>query len=116
VAGDAGAKAMKAFQFDATRLALLRDRMRREVGTTPDDKVREMIAEEHRLLDAMMAYRNVFVGRDPMTPRAVWDGSRYHVTFPDGVVRAVNAPQSPVTPVPVVLTPPPMPYGWPAYR
>jgi RsiW-degrading membrane proteinase PrsW (M82 family) len=116
VAGDAGAKAMKAFQFDATRLALLRDRMQRGAGTLPAAKVREMIEEERSLLDAMMAYRNVFVGRDPMTPRAVWDGVRYHVTFPDGVVRAVNPPQSPVTPVPVVLAPPQAPYGWPAYR
>jgi hypothetical protein len=71
--------------------------------------------EEQQLLERLMAYRNVFIGRDPMTPRAVWDGMRYHVTFPDGVVRAVNPPVSPVLPVPVVLAPvgyPPAP-GYP---
>jgi RsiW-degrading membrane proteinase PrsW (M82 family) len=108
VAGDPGAKAMKAFQFDATRLALLRDRMRRGDFDTAQ-KVQDSVNEERTLLDALMAYRYVFVGRDPMTPRAVWDGTRYHVTFPDGVVRAVNPPVSPVTPVPVVL-------GAPFYR
>jgi protease PrsW len=105
VAGDAGAKAMKAFQFDATRLALLRDRVRRGAGISTPAQVQDTLAEERHLLDALMAYRNVFIGRDPTTPRAVWDGMRYHVTFPDGVVRAVHAPTSPVTPVPVVLAP-----------
>jgi RsiW-degrading membrane proteinase PrsW (M82 family) len=105
VAGEAGAKAMKAFQFDATRLALLRDRVRRGVGVATPAQYQETLIEERYLLDGLMAYRHVFIGRDPMTPRAVWDGLRYHVTFPDGVVRAVNAPVSPVTPVPVVLAP-----------
>ena len=104
---------MKAFQFDATRLALLRDRVRRGVGIGTAGQVTETLQEERQLLDALMAYRQVFIGRDPMTPRAVWDGMRYHVTFPDGVVRAVNAPVSPVIPVPVVLAPAPPPPGYP---
>jgi len=115
VAGEAGAKAMKAFQFDATRLALLRDRVRRGVGVGSPAQLNETLMEEQQLLERLMAYRNVFIGRDPMTPRAVWDGMRYHVTFPDGVVRAVNPPVSPVLPVPVVLAPvgyPPAP-GYP---
>jgi protease PrsW len=96
---------MKAFQFDATRLALLRDRVRRGVGLSTPVQVNETLQEEQQLLERLMAYRHVFIGRDPMTPRAVWDGMRYHVTFPDGVVRAVNPPVSPVLPVPVVLAP-----------
>jgi RsiW-degrading membrane proteinase PrsW (M82 family) len=116
VAGDAGAKAMKAFQFDATRLALLRDRMRRGIGTAPGKELTESLQEERVLLDGLMAYRRVFAGRDPLAPTAIWDGARYHVTFPDGVVRPINAPSSPVAPVPVVLGggPAPMPIA-PAY-
>jgi RsiW-degrading membrane proteinase PrsW (M82 family) len=116
VAGEAGAKAMKAFQFDATRLALLRDRVRRGAGIGTAAQFNETLLEEHQLLERLMAYRSVFIGRDPMTPRAVWDGMRYHVTFPDGVVRAVNPPVSPVLPVPVVLAPagyPPQVGGYP---
>jgi RsiW-degrading membrane proteinase PrsW (M82 family) len=105
VAGDAGAKAMKAFQFDATRLALLRDRMRRGIGTASGTQLAETLEEERTLLTALMAYRRVFVGRDPQSPRALWDGARYHVTFPDGMVRTINAPSSPVAPVPIVLPP-----------
>lgn len=114
VAGDAGARAMRAYQFEATRLALLRDGMRRGVGLAPDE-VAETLAEERRLLAAIDAYRRVFTGRDPYAPRAVWDGERYHVNFPDGTVRALDAPEQPVVPVPVVLVPagsppgPPMP-------
>ena len=114
VAGDAGAKAMKAFQFDATRLALLRDRMRRGIDITPGEQLRKTLDEERTLLSALMAYRQVFTGRDPQAPRAVWDGARYHVTFPDGIVRVINAPVSPVAPVPVVLGATPLP-GYP-YR
>ncbi|GAA1804459.1 PrsW family intramembrane metalloprotease [Planosporangium flavigriseum] len=113
VAGDAGAKAMRAYQFDATRLALLRDGMNRGVGLAPDE-VADTLAEERRLLDAIDAYRKVFAGRDPYAPRAVWDGGRYHVTFPDGAVRALDAPQQPVVPVPVVLVPAAPPPGHPA--
>ncbi|WP_313899992.1 PrsW family intramembrane metalloprotease [Dactylosporangium roseum] len=105
VAGDAGAKAMKAFQFDATRLALLRDGMRRGLDGEPTRRL-ETLAEERQLLTALAAYRQVFVGRDPQAPRAVWDGQRYHITFPDGMVRVLDAPPTPVVPVPVVLGPP----------
>src|SRR5262249_31336267 len=104
VAGDAGGKAMRAYQFDATRLALLRDGMKRGVGLGPDEAT-ETLAEERRLLTAIAAYRKVFAGRDPYAPRAVWDGGHYHVTFPDGVVRTLDPPAQPVVPVPVVLVP-----------
>ncbi|WP_432834484.1 PrsW family intramembrane metalloprotease [Dactylosporangium sp. CA-092794] len=102
VAGDAGAKAMRAFQFDATRLALLRDGLHRGLDKEPARRA-EALAEERRLLVALDAYRQVFAGRDPQSPRAVWDGSRYHITFPDGVVRVLDAPPTPVVPVPVPL-------------
>ena len=118
VAGDAGAKAMRAYQFDATRLALLRDGMAHGLGLGSAE-VTDTLAEEQRLLTAIAAYRNVFAGRDPLAPRATWDGSRYHVTFPDGVVRTLDAPPQPVVPVPLVRAPagyPPFgapPYGGP---
>ncbi|WP_432984964.1 PrsW family intramembrane metalloprotease [Dactylosporangium sp. CA-233914] len=117
VAGDAGAKAMRAFQFDATRLALLRDGLHRGLDKQPKRRM-EALAEERQLLAALDAYRQVFVGRDPLSPRAVWDGSRYHITFPDGVVRVLDAPATPVVPVPVSLAPPPPPAfaGQPYYR
>jgi hypothetical protein len=102
VAGDPGARAMRAFQFDATKLALLRDGLHRGLGDRPDDLAR-IVEEEWRLLGSIMAYRQVFVGRDPQVPPAVWDGSRYHVTFPDGRVRSLDAPEQPVVPVPVTF-------------
>jgi protease PrsW len=111
VAGESGAKAMKAFQFDATRLALLRDGMRRGIGMAPAERA-ETLREERGLLDALMAYRQVFAGRDPQAPQAFWDGSRYHVMFPDGTVRVIGPPPQPVAPVPVVLGPPPAPYPY----
>jgi hypothetical protein len=117
VAGEAGAKAMGAFQFDATKLALLRDGMHRGLGVGPNE-IGDTLAEERQLLSAIAAYRQVFAGRDPLAPRAVWDGTRYHLTFPDGQVRTVEEPDQPVVPVPVVLTRPPAPpgpYGQPAY-
>ncbi|MGC9670099.1 PrsW family intramembrane metalloprotease [Planosporangium sp. 12N6] len=104
VAGDAGAKAMRAYQFDATRLALLRDGMSRGVGLEGAEAA-ETLAEERRLLAAIDAYRRVFTGRDPYASRARWDGARYQLTFPDGGVRAADAPPQPVVPVPVVLGP-----------
>lgn len=119
VAGDAGAKAMRAYQFEATRLAFLRDRIRRGVGTAPEEWP-GTLAEEMRLLTALAAYRQVFTGRDPKAPRAWWDGARYHIPFPDGVVRQVPPPDQPVVPVPVTLVsaypmvPPGYPY--PYYR
>jgi RsiW-degrading membrane proteinase PrsW (M82 family) len=104
VAGDPGAQAMRAYQFAATRLALLRDGLRRGLAMRPDE-LAQTLAEERQLLDAISQYRAVFTGRDPRTPRAIWDGSQYHVTFPDGSVRALNPSEQPVVPVPVVLVP-----------
>ena len=105
VAGDAGMTAMRAFQFDATKLALLRDGMHRGLDSEPD-RLAASLAEERQLLDAISAYRRVFAGRDPYAPRAVWDGTRYHVTFPDGSVRTLDPPPQPVVPLPVPLAVP----------
>ncbi|HEX6967385.1 MAG TPA: PrsW family intramembrane metalloprotease [Micromonosporaceae bacterium] len=109
VAGEAGLRAMRAYQFAAMRLAIVRDDLRRGLDTTPAQRAR-VTAEERQLLDAIMAYRQVFVGRDPQVPEALWDGSRYHIAFPDGVRRTLDAPEDPVVPVPVVLAPRPAPY------
>src|SRR5439155_1455349 len=56
VAGDAGATAMRAFQFDATKLALLRDGMRRGMETSPD-RLTAAINEARQLPDAIPADR-----------------------------------------------------------
>ncbi|MFF3851940.1 PrsW family intramembrane metalloprotease [Micromonospora sp. NPDC002575] len=113
VAGDAGLKAMRGYQFSATRLALLRDGMRRGLDRRPVDRERT-IREERELLDALTAYRSFFVGRDPQAPVGSWDGHRYHLRFPDGSQRPVDAPDEPVVPIPVVLVPPPPPPAHPA--
>jgi hypothetical protein len=105
---------MSAYQFDLTRLALLRDGMHRGLGTAPNE-INATVAEERRLLESIMAYRRVFTGRDPAAPQAMWDGHQYQVAFPDGVVRTVQAPEQPVVPVPVRLAPV-APYGYPTYR
>jgi hypothetical protein len=106
---------MRGYQFAATQLALLRDGMHRGLEHRPQD-LAETLAEERRLLDAIAGYRTVFTGRDPMAPRAVWDGSRYHVSFPDGATRVFDPPAAPVVPTPVVLpAPPPPAFGYPAY-
>jgi protease PrsW len=75
VAGEPGTRAMRAYQFEATRLALLRDGMRRGIGLEPDE-IAATLAEERRLLMALVAYRQVFTGRDPQVPRSFWDGTR----------------------------------------
>jgi RsiW-degrading membrane proteinase PrsW (M82 family) len=106
VAGDEGVKAMRGYQASATRLALLRDGVRRGLETKPSAMAR-VADEERQLLDAIGAFRRVFVGRDPQAPVGVWDGDRYHLTFPDGVRRTVDPPGEPVVPIPVVLAPPP---------
>jgi RsiW-degrading membrane proteinase PrsW (M82 family) len=103
VAGDAGLTAMKGYQFAATRLALLRDGLDRELYWNPTDRA-AAIAEERRLLEEIDRYRKVFTGRDPATPRAWWNAGRYQIEFPDGVVRSVPAPPSPVVPVPYPMT------------
>jgi RsiW-degrading membrane proteinase PrsW (M82 family) len=116
VAGDPGLRAMRGYQFAATRLALLRDEMRRGIDRTPQGSARAA-AEEERLLHEIAGYRSVFAGRDPQAPPAVWDGARYHLTFPDGVTRTVDAPDEPVVPIPVVMAPPPPPPpSYPIYR
>ncbi|TCB99281.1 PrsW family intramembrane metalloprotease [Micromonospora zingiberis] len=115
VAGDAGLRAMRGYQFAATRLALLRDGALRGLDRRPVDRERTA-REERELLDAISAYRSFFVGRDPQAPVGVWDGHRYHLRFPDGSQRAVDAPEEPVVPIPVVLAaPPPPPPPYPGY-
>ncbi|TWG26051.1 PrsW family intramembrane metalloprotease [Actinoplanes teichomyceticus] len=113
VAGPAGGRAMRSFQFAATRLALIRDGMQRGLAGDPREMAKAT-AEEGELLAAITGYRSVFTGRDPQTPPSWWDGQSYRITFPDGVVRTVASPAEPVMPVPVRL-PPPMPAyagGW----
>lgn len=111
VAGDAGARAMRRFQLAATRLALLRDSIRRGLGTAPEDAARQA-EEERQLLDEIAASRRELVGRDPLTPLARWDGATYDITFPDGATRQVSPPPEPVMPVPVVVrqSSPPTPF------
>jgi protease PrsW len=117
VAGDAGRKAMRAFQYDATRLALVRDGMDRGLNFTPEQLAGAQ-QEEHTLLSQIAAARETFVGHDPQTPPARWTGSAYELAFPDGTVRTVSAPPEPVVPIPVPLPPPPPAWGyqpaWPA--
>jgi protease PrsW len=103
VAGEDGQQAMRAYQFAATRLALVRDGIDR--GLYPTGDLAGALVEERHLLAAIDGYRRVFAGRDPVTPRAWWNGGYYQLMFPDGVVRSVAAPALPVVPVPVV--PPP---------
>ncbi|MEV0715200.1 PrsW family intramembrane metalloprotease [Asanoa sp. NPDC050611] len=114
VAGPQGLKAMRGFQFAATRLALLRDGLQRGLDSRPVDRARAE-RDEQRLLAEISMYRQAFVGRDPQVPPAVWDGVGYRVMFPDGVQRALPAPEEPVVPIPVVLAPP-VPYYGPYYR
>ena len=114
VAGPAGHRAMRDFQFAATRLALLRDGMRRGLSRTPAD-LQRAVDEERKLLLAISDHRSAFTGRDPQTPPAWWDGQNYRIAFPDGAVRTVAPPPEPVMPVPVRLPapPPPMYHGGP---
>lgn len=109
VAGPAGADAMRGFQVAATRLALLRDRAERRAAAGRETW-RDDLAEEGQLLHLLSAYRSGYANADPVAPRAFWDGSRYHVQFPDGVTRVIDAPVEPVVPVPVVAPPPMYPY------
>ncbi|BCJ59965.1 protease PrsW [Micromonospora endophytica] len=108
VAGDTGLRAMRGYQFAATRLALLRDGALRGLDRRPVDRERTA-QEERELLDLISTYRSFFVGRDPQSPVGVWDGRQYHLRFPDGSQRSVQAPEDPVVPIPVVLAPPPPP-------
>lgn len=118
VAGEPGLRAMRGFQFAATRLALLRDGVRRGLDSRPAELARSA-AEEQSLLSQIAGYRRVYVGRDPVVPSARWDGQRYEITFPDGSSRLVDPPPEPVLPVPVLVPvppPPPPPYLGPPYR
>jgi hypothetical protein len=108
VAGEPGHTAMRAYQYNATKLALLRDGIDRGMYAQPHD-LAGAVAQEHDLLRALDAYRKAFVGRDPLTPRAWWNGQGYQIQFPDGVVRAVSLPPLPVVPVPFALTAPAQP-------
>jgi RsiW-degrading membrane proteinase PrsW (M82 family) len=103
VAGRPGLTAMRAFQYAATRLALLRDGLNRGLYRAPA-AVAAVAAEERQLLGVLIGSRQAFVGRDPFTPRAWWNGSSYQIRFPDGAVRTVAPPPLPVVPVPI---PPP---------
>ncbi len=105
VAGDRGGQAMRGFQYAATRLALLRDGLRRGLHLRAPEDLRRLLAEEQALLQAISGYRSVYTGRDPQTPEAHWDGQRYHIRFPDGQVRTLDPPGQPVVPVPVALVP-----------
>jgi len=111
IAGKPGEDGMRGFQLAATQLALLRDRMDRRAGAGGAAVAAEA-REERQLLSLVSAYRGAYVGHDPAAPRAIWDGSRYHIPFPDGITRVIDEPTTPVVPVPVVRmpTPPPMPY------
>lgn len=122
VAGEPGRKAMRAFQYAATRLALVRDGIDRGLNTT-DKQAQRAAYDEFQLLGEISQARAVYVGRDPQTPPARWDGSAYELIFPDGVTRTVPAPPEPVVPIPVSFAPPPPPPpGWgfgfpqPGYR
>jgi RsiW-degrading membrane proteinase PrsW (M82 family) len=116
VAGEPGLRAMRGFQFAATRLALLRDGVRRGLDATPARRA-HAAAEEYALLQQIAGLRAVYVGRDPTVPPSRWDGQQYEITFPDGARRTVAAPPEPVMPLPVPLPPPapaPPPY-YPGY-
>lgn len=102
VAGEPGARAMRGFQLAAARLAVLRDRIRRDPEGAD---ARTGAAEEAALLAEISAHRAVYVGRDPQAPPARWDGQGYLIAFPDGQWRRVNPPPEPAVPLPVVLAP-----------
>ena len=102
IAGDAGVKAMRDYQYAATRLALLRDRLDRGLDRNPAERAASA-QEESKLLGTIVICRSTF-GRDPQVPEAIWDGSSYRVRFPDGSQRVLQPSQDPVVPIPVVLT------------
>jgi RsiW-degrading membrane proteinase PrsW (M82 family) len=109
VAGEPGVQAMRRFQYAATRLALLRDGVRRGLDSSPVARAR-VVAEEHALLSDIVAARGGYVGRDPVVPPARWDGHDYTIIFPDGVARRVPAPPEPAMPLPIPM---PDPMQWP---
>ncbi|MEU6858225.1 PrsW family intramembrane metalloprotease [Glycomyces sp. NPDC046736] len=100
-AGPHGEAAMKDFQRAASDVAEQYDLA--SIGRPWDE--RAFAEGMHR----MAAARAVYTGRDPRTPPALWDGRRYHVTFPDGVSRPIEPPAQPVMPLPLAPVPPPPP-------
>lgn len=104
VSGDMGVRAMRGYQFTATKLAMLRDGLVRGRADTGYQR------EEHELLTSLAAHRAVFTGRDPSVPPIMWDGVNYTLPLPDGSTRAVPPPPQPVVPVAVPIPPPP--YGY----
>lgn len=99
VAGPAAARAMEAYQFTLTTLALARNAKLRGFGD------RDFAFRERELLDQMAGYRQAFTGRDRGMPPVLWDGTVYHIRFPDGSVRPYPPPSQPVIPLPVALGP-----------
>jgi len=95
--GKPGEAAMKDFQRAASDLAEQYDLA--SIGRPWDERRIEHAV--HR----MNAARAFYAGADPYMPAALWDGRQYHVTFPDGRMRAIEAPAQPVMPLPVA--PPP---------
>lgn len=96
-AGPNGEAAMKEFQRAASDVAEHYDLA--SIGRPWDERYVEHAV--HR----MHAARAVYTGADPNTPPALWDGRKYHITFPDGQTRPVEPPAQPVMPLP--LAPPP---------
>jgi protease PrsW len=110
VAGPAGVRAMEAYQFALTTLALARGAEIRGSGIRGSGPAGDFPARESALLTEMSGYRQAFTGRDPAMPPVLWDGANYHVRFPDGSVRVLPPPQQPVVPLPVRAAP--VGYGW----
>jgi protease PrsW len=107
VAGKDGARAMRDFQQAASDLS---EHLNGASQGGPYDP--NFVGHTVARMDAARAG---YVGRDPAMPRALWDGSRYHVTFPDGRVRPVDPPALPVMPLPVQVpqAPPQPPAAYP---
>jgi protease PrsW len=97
---------MRDFQHAATSLAIIRDGMDRHLDPR-QQHVEQAQDQERELLQTIQQTRYFFTGRDPQMPAAQWDGSAYHLTFPDGKTRRVPAPPEPVVPPggPISLSP-----------
>ncbi|SDL09053.1 Membrane proteinase PrsW, cleaves anti-sigma factor RsiW, M82 family [Glycomyces sambucus] len=101
-AGKPGEAAMKDFQRAASDVAEQYDLA--SIGAPWSER------EVHEGVQRMNTARTGYVGRDPRTPPALWDGHRYHVAFPDGQMRAIEPPAQPVMPLPLAPPPPPPAY------
>ncbi|THV24381.1 PrsW family intramembrane metalloprotease [Glycomyces paridis] len=103
-AGKPGEAAMKDFQRSASAVAEQYDLA--SIGRPWSEQT------VHEGVGRMHAARARYAGADPRTPPALWDGRRYHVTFPDGRMRPVEPPAAPVMPFPVAPPPAyPVPYA-----